>query len=243
MNQINLTTVKDFALKYWVYLALIITIVLLFSKCNDNSQLSLAIKTQKKVTKEYVANAKVFVSKADSLEKVQLKLKKNIALLQKDSIKSNVEIAQLKNKVNAQLAVISHYNSSDIAKYFQTRYNDKKGVVITQYGVALSNTIAKQNISEQAVCDGTKEEIIIIKTDLQKEKAITREQDKLIVLSDEEKAQLRYAISEGNKALESSETTAKTAEKGIRKERNMKNMWKVITGAVLTGTGYLLFFR
>lgn len=243
MTQTNLTTAKNYVLKYWVHVALAITIIMLFSECNDNSQLSLAIKTQKEVTNQYVTKAKGFISQADSLEKEAVKLKKNITLLKKDSIKSNMEIAQLKNKVSTQLAVISHYNITDIAKWYQTRYNDKKGVVVTQYGVALSDTIAKQNISEQTVCDGAKEEMTIVKTDLQMQKTIVREQDKVVAVSDGINRDLRFAIQEGNKALDSSEATAKIAEKGLRKERNEKNMWKVITGMVITAAGYLIIFK
>jgi len=239
MKQINLITSKDFALKYWAHIALVLSLLFLFSKCNDNDQLSLAVDTQKEVTKQYKQNAKEFINKADSLEKVKIKLLKNIVLLQKDSIKSQVEISRLKIKVNTQLAAISHYKTTDIAKYFQSRYNDKKGVVVTQYGVALSDTIAKQNISEQVVCDGAKEEMVIVKSDLQKQKTIVKDQDKVIANSEQQNVNLHLSIVEINKAFESQEATVKASEKIFKKERNKKNFWKITTGVVIAASAYL----
>jgi len=241
--KIDTDIIKSLFLENWSYIVIVILSLLLFAKCNDNNHLSLAMETQKQATEQYVKNSDGFVVKVDSLKKVSAKLKKDIALIKNDSVARIKEIAHLKTKVSTQLAVIKTYFINDIAKHYQDRYNDKKGVVVTQYGVALSNEIAKKNLSELVVCDGAKIEMQVVKTDLQTQKRIVGKQDQYIAVSDESFRVLQLAKTEKDKAFESQQETIKTAEKGLQKEKNKKNFWKVTSGIIMAGAGYLLITK
>ena len=238
MKNFNTNRLKSFFFENWSYIALAIIFLLYFGKCSDNDHLSLAMKAQKQAAEEFIQNSNGFAAKVDSLKKVSLKLKKDIALIKNDSIERIKEIAHLKSKVSTQLAIIKTYSTNDIAKHYQTRYNDKKGVVVTQYGVALSDGIAKQNISELSVCDGVKTEMQVVKTELQAQKQIVKKQDQYIAVSYESFRVLQLAKTEKDKAFDSQQETLKTAEKGIRIEKNKKTFWQVATGVVIIGAGY-----
>lgn len=240
MKNIEIEILKSLFFDYWKNIVIVVLCFFLFKSCQGERQTALAMETQIETTKQYVKNSDGFVAKVDSLKKVSAKLKKDIALIKNDSIARINEIAALKTKVNTQLAAIKTYSTNDIAKHYQGRYNDKKGVVVTQYGVALSDGIAKQNLSELSVCDGAKTEMEVVKTDLQTQKRIVGKQDQYIAVSDESFRVLQLAKTEKDKAFESQQATIKTAEKGIRKERNKKNFWKVTSGVILAGAGYLL---
>lgn len=243
MKNIDTEILKSLFFDYWKNIALVVLCFFLFKSCQGEKQTALAMETQIETTKQHLKNSDGFTAKVAVLKKEAEKLKKDIALIKNDSIARINEIAKLKLKVSSQLAVIKTYSANDIAKHYQERYNDKKGVVVTQYGVALSDGIAKQNLSELAVCDGAKIEMEVVKTDLQTQKRIIGKQDQYIAVSDESYRVLRLAINEKDKAFESQQATIKTAEKGIRIEKNKKNFWKVTSGVILAGAGYLLITK
>lgn len=243
MKKYDTTILKSIFYENWHFLVIGILIFFLLKSCQKNSDTELAIITQKEATKEFLDNSELFLHKVDSLKIIASNFKKEIALAKADSINKAKEIQYLKNVVKDQLKKISLYSTTDIARSYQQRYNAKKEVVVTQYGVALSNNVAKQNLSELAVCDETKGTLQVVQKDLTKQKGIIKDQDKYIVVTDQMNTNLNFAITEQGKAINSQKETIKTAEKQFKTERNKKNFWKVATGTVLIGAGYFFIAK
>ncbi|WP_262213619.1 hypothetical protein, partial [Escherichia coli] len=77
------------------------------------------------------------------------------------------ETVYIENKTKSDVKKVPTLNTKQIANYYQTRY--KLPVTITQYGVSLSDTIAKKNIVELIEKDGCFQEVKLFKTQLQLE--------------------------------------------------------------------------
>lgn len=239
----KITQIKETSIRLFPYIIMAVLATVIYFKMNVNNKLSIEVEAQKLQAKVYEKNAKGYIAESDVLKKQIPELKNNVKdLEQKSKLKDN-EISSLKNKVNAKLSDIKTYNSNDIAKYYQNRYKDKKGVVLTQYGVALNDTVAKNSISELTICDGTTQELSITKEKLETTNKIVIVKDGIIANVESQNNSLNLAIVENNKALDANNEIIKKTEKGLRHERNKKNFWKLATGTVLTLSGYLLFTK
>lgn len=243
MNNVNFTTVKNNVLKYGVYIIMIILAFLLVLKTAKVEGLSLAVQQQKEKSVEAYKNSKILLNQAHKLKEKEAKLRENVAILRRDSLQSVIKIKQLNTSLALKLSEIKHYKANDIALYFQKRYGDKKGIVITQYGVSLSDTIAKKNISELVTFDVTKDELKIVKNGVTMKNDIITGQDKIITNIEQQNNKLHLSLAEINKAFESSEATAKANEKIYKKEKVKKNFWKGVAGTVILGATYLIIIK
>lgn len=240
MIQINTTEVKRIAFKLLPHLVIASLAIFIYLKMNENTKLSYTVKAQKEQAKSYAEKAKEYAKEADALKKQVPKLKSNVIALEKNNHLKDLEIGLLKNKVKAKLDVVSHYNSNDIALYYQKRYNDKKGVVLTQYGVALTDTIAKESISELTLFDGAKQELVLTKDKLNTTERIVVLKDTIISNVERQNTKLSLAINENNKALDKKDDVIKSTEKMFRHERNKKNFWKITAFGILGSGIYFL---
>ncbi|MEN9487997.1 MAG: hypothetical protein RL494_262, partial [Bacteroidota bacterium] len=102
-----------------------------------------------------------------------------------------------------------------------------------QYGVSLSDTIAKKNIVELIEKDGCFHEVKLFKVQLQLE-------EKKGIVKDTIIENITKANIDLHKAIFTQEKIIDNAEKSLRKEKNKKTFWQVATGAVIVGAGYLL---
>lgn len=243
MDNVNFTVVKNNVLKYGVYVIMIVLAFLLVLKRAEVEGLSLAVQQQKEKSSEAYKNSKVLLNQAYKLKEKGVKLKENVAILRRDSIQSAIKIRNLTASLNSKLSEIKQYKTNDIALYFQKRYENRKGVVITQYGVSLNDTIAKKNISELVTFDATKDELNIVKNDITKKNSIIKSQDEVIVNGEHQNNVLHLSLAEINKAFENSEATAKANEKIYKKEKLKKNFWKGVAGTVILGATYLIIFK
>ena len=235
--------IRGTALRIFPYIVMAVLATIIFFKMNSNKKLTIEVEAQKIQAVVYERNAKEYVKQADELKKEIPKLKESVLALQKANENKNIEIAVLKDRVDAKLSDIKRYNSNDIALYYQKRYRDKKGVVLTQYGVALTDTIAKHNISELTQFDGTAKELILVTEKLETTNKIVSQKDGIIENVETQNKSLNMAIAENDKALKSKDEVIKATEKGMKRERNKKNFWKLTTGTVLTFAGYILFTK
>ena len=243
MKNIDFTTVKTNFLKYGTYVVMIVLAFILLIQRAHVSGLSVAIEHQKEIAAESYNKSKLFLNEANKLKEKGLKLNENIANLKKDSLRSAIKIKRLNVILSEKLSEIKQYKTNDIASYYMKRYKANKGVVITQHGVSLNDTIAIKNISELVTFDNTKEELKIVKGEVINKNEIIKEQDKVIINSEQQNNTLNLSIIEINKAFENSEATAKANEKLYKKEKTKKNLWKVVSGAVLAGATYLVIFK
>jgi len=243
MKPINFELIQKTVFKLLPYIGILILSTMIYFKMNENSKLKVEVKTHKEQAKVYVETAKGYVKESDELKKQVPKLKSDVTALEKNSRLKDSEIDLLKKKVKAKLDIVSTYNSNDIALYYQSRYNDKKGVVLTQYGVALVDTIAKRNISELTLFDGAKKELVLTNEKLSTTEKIVVLKDTIIANVEKQNDKLSLAIAENNKALYKKEEVIKDTEKMFRRERNKKNFWKVATTTVIAGASYLLLIQ
>ena len=243
MKQINLELVQKTVFKLLPYIGILILSTMIYFKINENSKLKLTVKAQKEQVKVYVETANKYVKEADALKKQLPNIKLDIIALEQNNHLKDVEIGLLKEKIKTKISVVSYYNSNDIALYYQKRYNDKKGVILTQYGVALIDTIAKRSILELTLFDGAKQELVLTKDKLNTTEKIVVLKDTIIVNVEKQNGKLYLAISENNKALDKKEEVIKDTEKMFRHERNKKNFWKVATTTVIAGASYLLLTK
>lgn len=166
--------------------------------------------------------------------------KKNNALNEKivvlECLKQKVkkEIVCIKNNTKSTLEKANKLSTKEIASYYQKRH--KKEVVITQYGVALTDSVAKENIKEIIEKDGCFEEIKLVK----KELAI--EEGKSLV-KDSINSNLTKAYKELEKANSAQYELIQNVEKSLKKERVKKTFWTITTGVVIGTAAYFVIAK
>ena len=216
--------IKSLFLENWTYILIIVLGITLFRTCEGEKEAKLANIGLKKEAKEYVISADKYISKVNELSD-------KIVLLEKQKQKIKTEIVYVQKKTDTAIKKVPTLNTKQIANYYQVRY--KLPITITQYGVSLSDTVAKKNIVELIEKDGCFEEIKLVKTELQIE-------EKKGILKDTIIGNITKANVDLHKAVFAQEKIINNVEKSVRKERNKKTFWQVTSGIILAGAGYLL---
>jgi len=152
MKQINLTGINWSRILPYVAIALLSIIIL--STCNNSERTQLANEVLKKDIKISELQAQKYANRINALNDSLVTLNK---LKQREIVK----IVILKKWVKTKLEAVASLKTKGIANYYQNRY--KLPVVITQYGVALSDTLAKKNIVDVIERDGFKAELDLTK--------------------------------------------------------------------------------
>ena len=227
MIQINLLPVKEWIFKNWAIVALVIVSFLYFKSCQGSEKLQLANGYLKKENKELVISADKYVAKNNELNG-------KIVLLENQKQKVKIEKVYIQNKTKSEAEKVQSLSTKQIAVYYQERY--KLPVTITQYGVSLSDTIAKKNIVELVQKDGCFQEIKLVQSELQIE-------EQKGVLKDSINGNLTNANLLLKTAITNQDQIIENTEKAFKKERNEKTFWKVVTGGAIIGAGYLFFAK
>jgi len=225
-NQMKIDTdiIKSLWHDHKLHLAIIILCLLLIKSCNGSAELKLANSDLKLEVKDLVASVDKYVAKNN-------KLNDKLVLLEKQKQKVKKQIVYVQEKTKSDIKKVPTLNTKQIANYYQERY--KLPNTITQYGVALSDTVAKKNITELIQKDGCFAEVKLFKVQLQLE-------EKKGIFKDTIIGNLTKANVTLNKAVFTQDKIIDNAEKLVRKERNKKTFWQVATGTVIVGAGYLL---
>jgi len=221
MMRINL---KSWFLYNWSYALNALLIVMLYLSFGISDSKDIVIASLKKEAKEYVASADKYIGKVNELND-------KIILLEQQKQKVKKEIVHIQNKTKSDVKKVPTLNTKQIANYYQERY--KLPITITQYGVSLSDTIAKRNITELIQKDGCFAEIKLVETQLQLE-------EKKGIFKDTIIGNISKANIDLHKAVFAQEKIIENAEKSLRKEKRNKTFWKVTSGIILAGAGYLL---
>jgi len=222
--QIELEMSKSFISDYWKYVVIFALAFLLFRSCGVNDDLKIVNKSLKKDVKEYLINADKSIAENNAL-------KDKLAVLEQQKQKVKTEIVYIENKTKSDVKKVPALNTKRIANYYQERY--KLPITITQYGVSLSDTIAKKNIIELIEKDGCFQGIELVKTQLQLEEKKGVVKDTIIGNITKSNISLHRAIFAQDKIINN-------VEKSLRKEKVKKTFWQVATGAVIVGASYLL---
>jgi hypothetical protein len=218
------TTIKQWVLTNWAVIALVIVSLLYFKSCQGSKDLQIANSSLKKdvqISEMKASNVlsknKVLLSKVDSLEKLKQKV--------------IVEVQKVQKKTETEIKKVPALTTKGIATYYQDRY--KLPVTITQYGVSLSDTIGKLNITELIQKDGcfAQQQLLKQQLVLEEEKGLAKDTifNNLII-----------AYSEIAKANFNQKKIITNTEKSLKKEKTKKTFWQVAAGAAAVGVGVLV---
>ena len=219
--------VKDLAYNNWWKLVIIILIYLLFKSCQTNNKVQLANVDLKKEVNDLIDTADLIASKNRAL-------RDTIAILEIKSQNVKTKIVYTQNKTKSDVKKVATLNTKHIANYYQERY--KLPIIITKYGVSLSDTIAKKNIIELIQKDGCFAEVKLFQTQLQIEEQKGIFKDTII-------GNITKANVDLNQAIFTQRKIINNAENSLQKEKNKKTFWQVTSGILAAGAGYLLITK
>ncbi len=225
--KIDTDIIKSLVLENWTYIVILVLSFFLFKSCDRGKELSIANRNLQYEKKELIASADKYAEKVNELNG-------KIVLLEQLKQKVKVETVYIQNKTKSDVEKVATLNTKQIGKYYQERY--KLPITITQYGVSLSDTIAKKNIAELIQKDGCFQEVALFKTQLQIEEKKGIFKDTIIENITKANIDLRKAVFTQDKIIENT-------EKAFKKERNKKTFWQVTSTVIAAGAGYLLITK
>lgn len=224
MKKIDIEILKSLLLDYGQYILILVLSFFLFRSCQGSNELKLANDGLKKEVKTLIADSNKYVAQNNALND-------KLVLLEKQKQKVKKQIVYIEKQTESEAKKVPTLNTKQIANYYQERY--KLPITITQYGVSLSDTIAKRNITELIQKDGCFSEIKLVETQLELEEKKGILKDTIIGNITKSNIDLHKAVFAQDKIIEN-------AEKSLRKEKRNKTFWKVTSGIILAGAGYLL---
>lgn len=219
--------IKSLFYEYWSYIVIVVLCFFLFRSCQGGKELQIANGNLKLEVKYLTASADKYANKVNALND-------KITLLETQKQKVKTEIVYIENKTKSDVKKVPTLNTKQIAIYYQERY--KLPITITQYGVSLSDTIAKRNIVELIEKDGYGQSLKLFKTQLQLEEKKGIFKDTIIGNITKANVNLNKAVFAQNKIIDN-------VEKSLQKEKNKKTFWQVATATVIAGAGYLLITK
>jgi len=124
MKTINYDILRDFFIRNWKNIVIIILAILLFKSCgNGNSELILEAKKQKEIAEMYLDRAILSQNKNIDLSKKESKYKDSIANLKVKVTDLLADQKIIKYEVKKELTKIKNFKSSEIANYIKKEYN------------------------------------------------------------------------------------------------------------------------
>ena len=199
---------KSLLLDYWQYLVIAVLTILLFRNCQSNDKLEIELSGLKE--RKYIKHI--------------YSLENKIAVLEASKSNEKTKIVTVVKEVEKKILIAENLTTKGIANYYQDRY--KLPVTITQYGVALKDSVHKMVIVELVQKDGLVLELNHTKNILNIAEKQLNIKDGIIILKDS-------IIVENHKQIDSH-------IKQVKSERTKKTVWKIISGSVLAVAGYLL---
>ena len=224
MKQFNLLPAKEWLFKNWAIVALVIVALLYFRSCQGSEKLGIANNQLKNDVEVLGKDAKKYVDIANSYRDTVTLLKQ-----QKQKVKDSIVYVEKKEKKD--LKVVSTLTTKGIATYFQDSY--KIPVTITQYGVAVPDTLGKAIITDLIKGQGYRAKLKFTQQLLSVEEKSGIAKDSTIVNQTK-------AIAKINQAVVKQETVIENGEKAFKKERTKKTFWQLVSGVAFIGGGYLL---
>ena len=222
MIQINLSRINW--LQTSSYIAIIILSILLFRNCQDNEKLQLANSNFKQELKISDLKIEKHVNRINALND-------SLVILNKLKQREKVKIVTVTKEVEKKIQSVGSLTTKGIANYYQDRY--KLPIVITKYGISLSDTIAKKNIVELVQKDGLVLELNHTKNVLNIAEKQLNIKEGVLILKDS-------IISEKDKQIDSHFKIEKNLNKSIKIEKSKKTFWQITAVGILGGSIYLL---
>jgi len=211
---------KSLLRDYWSYLVIIVLSFLLFKSCETSKGTQIAFEHKLKISdlkiEKYANYTNILNDSLTALNKIK----------QVEIIKIVEVIKQVEKKINA----VATLDTKGIANYYQERY--KLPVTITQYGVALKDTVAKLNIVELIQKDGLLRELDHTKNLLSISDKSNNVKDIIIQNKDS-------IITEKDNQIDTHLDIEKSLNKTIRQEKIKKTFWQIAT---VTITGFTVYY-
>lgn len=245
MKTINYDILRDFTIRNWKNIVIIILAILLFKSCgNGNSELILQAKLDKKQAETYLKRALASENKNTDLTKKELKYKDSISYLKGKVTDLLADQKVIKYEVRKEITKIKNFKPSEIANYIKKQYNVGSEQVITnEFGTNVKDSTMKKVLVDVEQGKGAeKENVILSHIIVQKDEIITK-QDSVIEIKDKKEVNLLSAISDYKSADELKSNALKNTEKAFRKEKNKKNIWKYTAIGIGAISGYLLITK
>ncbi len=224
MIQINYLFILLWLKNNWSKVVLIILAFFLFRMFQNNKQTELANSSLKKDIKISDLKNEKYANRINVLSD-------SLVLLEQMKQREKLKIVTVIKEVEKKINVVENLNTKQIANFYQNRY--KLPVTITQYGVALNDTIAKKNIVELVQKDGLLTELSLTKNVLSIEEKKGTVKDSII-------SNKSLIIVEKDNIIDSHLEIEKNLNKSIKSEKVKKNLWKVTAIGILGGSIYLL---
>ena len=206
------------------YSSIVILLIIVFSTCTNNEKMQLTISGLEQ--KNEISDLKIekHVNRINALND-------KITSLETTKQREKIKIVTVVKEVKDKIEVVGSLNTKGIANYYQDRY--KTPIIITQYGVALKDTVAKLNIVELIQKDGLLRELDHTKNILNITENQSKIKDGILILKDS-------IISEKDNQIDSHFKIEANLTKSVKSERTKKTIWKIVSGGILVGAGYLL---
>jgi hypothetical protein len=169
------------------YLLIIALSIALFKSC-ESEKASLAD------AENYKKGQKVLQDKVKKSEYQTAQYIDTVFFYQKEIKKLSIKTKKLDSKYIPKIEGVKHYNSSDIAKFYQTTYKLPKQVETVANGTVLSDSVARLNIRD--VFEGS-----LAKAKLKIANEIIETKDSVIIYKDSALAQKDTTIEINKKAL------------------------------------------
>ena len=216
---------KGLFLDYWQYIIIAILTLLLFRNCQDNEKLQLSNDVLKK-------DIKISELQVDKYAKRINLLNDRITILETAKTSEKTKIVTVVKEVEKKIQSVGNLSTNGIATFYSNRYKLKQ-VTITQYGVALKDTVHKMVIVDLIKKDGLVLELNHTKNILNLTENQSKIKDEVIVFKDSINA-------EKDKQIDSHIAIEKNLTKQVKSEKTKKTVWQLISGGILVGAGYLL---
>ena len=227
-------------LKNYLIIGLVIVLFLLTLQCH-NSQGSLA-ELEKDKTEISNADARIsqllainndIQGQKESLIKDNDKLTNENETLKKSISDSRVVYQSKEQKVKA-------YSKSDIATYFESRYNLPNSVKTTATGTEISDTLAKATIKDLLSYDEVDFELSKTNDILSNTQKQLSDKDSLWKKTETQLKNQLLVSAEKDSIDNARQDQVKQVEKQLHQEKLKKTFWKVASGVILTTATYLL---
>jgi len=226
---INLTTVKQYLLKYWQIVALVVVSAFLYVSYSGRSEYEQESKMANKLLKKEIEISEIKAQKY--VERINV-LNDSLIVLQRLKQREKLKIVTVVKEVEANIENVGNLNTKGIANFYQNRY--KLAVVITKYGVSLNDTIGKKSIVELVQKDGLVSELLLTRNVLLIEEKKGFVKDSIIKNKD-------LVIFEKDGIIKTQLEFENNLNKTLRKEKRKKNLWKLTAFGILGGGIYLLY--
>ena len=222
--QINYPSILVWTKNNWSKILLVILAILLFRTCQGSKEVRLANNSLKKDIEISEIKAQNYVDRINLLSD-------SLIILERRKQAEKIKIVTVVKEVEKKVEAVGSLNTKGIANFYQNRY--KLPVVITQYGVSLSDSIAKKNIVELIQKDGLVLELNHTKNVLNVAEKQLNIKDGVLILKDS-------IISEKDKQIDSHFKIEKNLNKSIKIEKSKKTFWQITAVGILGGSIYLL---